>query len=125
MTTGSIILAWRIPWKEEPGRLLSMGLQESDRTDGTHTHPRTHARQHGHTFSSPLFPQDKIVTLLEMHVVLHHGSQCTCPGLSPAPEPLSCQRYAHCPLFLLLAFLPKPFYLPCPLCSLLWGSSKF
>ena len=27
MTTHSSILAWRIPWAEEPGRLLSMGLQ--------------------------------------------------------------------------------------------------
>ena len=27
MTTHSGILAWRIPWLEEPGRLLSMGLQ--------------------------------------------------------------------------------------------------
>ena len=26
------ILAWRIPWTEEPGGLQSMGLQESDRT---------------------------------------------------------------------------------------------
>ena len=26
----SSILAWRIPWTEEPGRLLSMGSQESD-----------------------------------------------------------------------------------------------
>ena len=25
MTTHSSILAWRIPWIEEPGRLLSMG----------------------------------------------------------------------------------------------------
>ena len=25
--THSIILAWRIPWKEEPGRLQSKGLQ--------------------------------------------------------------------------------------------------
>ena len=24
------ILAWRIPWTEEPGGLQSMGLQESD-----------------------------------------------------------------------------------------------
>jgi len=30
MATHSIILAWRIPWTEEPGRLLSMGSQESD-----------------------------------------------------------------------------------------------
>ena len=27
MTTHSSILAWRIPWREEPGRLLSTGLQ--------------------------------------------------------------------------------------------------
>ena len=26
------ILAWRIPWTEEPGRLQSMGSQESDMT---------------------------------------------------------------------------------------------
>ena len=30
ITTHSSILAWRIPWTEEPGRLQSMGLQESD-----------------------------------------------------------------------------------------------
>ena len=29
----SAILAWRIPWTEEPGRLLSMGLQELDKTE--------------------------------------------------------------------------------------------
>ena len=28
----SSILAWRISWTEEPGRLQSMGLQESDMT---------------------------------------------------------------------------------------------
>ena len=27
MATHSSILAWKIPWKEEPGRLQSMGLQ--------------------------------------------------------------------------------------------------
>ena len=27
MTTHSSILAWRIPWTEEPGRLQSMGPQ--------------------------------------------------------------------------------------------------
>ena len=32
MATYSNILAWRIPWTEEPGRLQSMGLQESDMT---------------------------------------------------------------------------------------------
>ena len=31
MATHSSILAWKIPWTEEPGRLQSMGLQELDR----------------------------------------------------------------------------------------------
>ena len=29
MATHSSILAWRIPWTEEPGRLQSMGLQRA------------------------------------------------------------------------------------------------
>ena len=33
MTTHSSILAWRIPWTEEPGRLQSMGSQELDTTE--------------------------------------------------------------------------------------------
>ena len=30
MATGSSMLAWEIPWTEEPDGLQSMGLQESD-----------------------------------------------------------------------------------------------
>ena len=33
MATHSGILAWRIPWPEEPGGLQSMGSQESDSTE--------------------------------------------------------------------------------------------
>ena len=33
MATHSSILAWKIPWTEEPGGLQSMGLQESDVTE--------------------------------------------------------------------------------------------
>ena len=40
--THSSILAWKIPWTEEPGRLQSMGSQESDMTvhadNGCQTH---------------------------------------------------------------------------------------
>ena len=32
MATHSSILAWEIPWTEEPGRLQSIELQESDTT---------------------------------------------------------------------------------------------
>ena len=39
MATYSSILAWEIPWTEEPGGLQSMGLQKSDMTEHTlHTH---------------------------------------------------------------------------------------
>ena len=30
MATHSSILAWETPWTEEPGRLQSLGLQETD-----------------------------------------------------------------------------------------------
>ena len=33
MTIHSSILTWRIPWTEEPGRLQSIGSQESDMTE--------------------------------------------------------------------------------------------
>ena len=33
MATYSSILAWKIPWMEEPGRLLSMRSQELDMTE--------------------------------------------------------------------------------------------
>ena len=33
--THSSILAWRIPWMEEPGGLQSMGCKESDTTEVT------------------------------------------------------------------------------------------
>ena len=40
MATHSSILAWRIPWTEEPGGLRSIGSQRvgHDRSDVAHTH---------------------------------------------------------------------------------------
>ena len=37
MATHSSILAWEIPWTEEPGRLQSMGSQESQTGLSEHT----------------------------------------------------------------------------------------
>ena len=50
MATHSSVLAWRIPWTEEPGRLQSMGLQRvghdgSDLAHKQHLHPRTRRGQ--------------------------------------------------------------------------------
>ena len=45
MATHSSILAWRIPWEEERGRLQSMGCKQPDtieRRTHTHTHTHTH-----------------------------------------------------------------------------------
>ena len=36
MASHSSTLAWKIPWTEEPGRLQSMGLLESDTTERLH-----------------------------------------------------------------------------------------
>ena len=38
MATHSDILAWRIPWTEEPGGLQPRGPQESDTTERLSTH---------------------------------------------------------------------------------------
>ena len=37
MATHSSILAWEMPWTEEPGGLPNMGLQRSQRRLGVHT----------------------------------------------------------------------------------------
>ena len=43
LATHSSILAWRIPWTEESGRLQFIGHKESDTTEQlTHTHTHTH-----------------------------------------------------------------------------------
>ena len=38
MAAHSSILAWRIPWTEEPGRLQSMGSEELDTTERLNHH---------------------------------------------------------------------------------------
>ena len=47
MATHSSILAWRMPWTEEPGGLQPMGSQRGDTTE----HRR--AQTHCHVTSSP------------------------------------------------------------------------
>ena len=42
MATRSSILAWRIPWTEEPGELQCMELQSQTRLSDSHTHTHTH-----------------------------------------------------------------------------------
>ena len=51
MAIHSSILAWKILWTEEPGRLQSSGLQESDMIEHVPVHVRacTHTHTHTHT----------------------------------------------------------------------------
>ena len=46
MITHSSILAWRIPWTEEPGSLQSIECKESDMTE----HAQMHIQIHIHLF---------------------------------------------------------------------------
>ena len=40
VATHSSILAWKIPWTEEPGKLQSMGSQQLDTTERLNVHAR-------------------------------------------------------------------------------------
>ena len=51
MATYSSILAWRIPWTEEPGRLQTMGLQRV-----RHDRVTQHTARFGHPRVSPVHP---------------------------------------------------------------------
>ena len=54
MATHSNILAWRIPWTEELGRLQSMGSQRVGH-DWTTEHAREHAFAHTHTHTHGIY----------------------------------------------------------------------
>jgi len=49
MATHSCVLAWRIPWREEPGRLQAMGLQRVGHDCVTFTHFTTSFSEHSLT----------------------------------------------------------------------------
>ena len=49
MATHSSILAWTIPWTEEPEGCSPWGHRESDATEHTHAHTHTHTCVCAHT----------------------------------------------------------------------------
>ena len=53
MATHSSILAWRIPWTEEPDGLQFTGSQRVGQDWVTNTHKHTHTHIHTHTQESP------------------------------------------------------------------------
>ena len=64
MTIHSCILVWKIPWKEEPGRLLSMGLQKTwTQTQQPSISHHACAHTHTHTHTSNLCVHAKSLQL--------------------------------------------------------------
>ena len=55
MATGTTVLAWRVPWTEEPGGLQSMSLKELDMTEWVCMCACTHTHTHSY---SPVPKQD-------------------------------------------------------------------
>ena len=72
MATYSSILAWKIPWTEEPGRLQSRGLQRFGQNWETE---HTHIINYGHM----LFIQFSSVT--QSCLTLCNSMNCSMPGL--------------------------------------------
>ena len=54
MTTHSSILAWKIPWREESGRLYPCGHKDLDTTEQLSTYKHTHTHTHTNKLESPL-----------------------------------------------------------------------
>jgi len=109
METHSTILAWRIPWTEEPGGLQSMGLQRVGHdwmTEYAHTTPNTSLKK---LFIWLLFAPGfaahgillwhccsvtKSCPTLQLHGLQH--ARLPCPPLSPGVSSNSCPLTCWC-----------------------------
>ena len=114
MATHSSIFAWEIPWTEEPGRLLFMGLQRV-----RHDLASKQQQQHNHSYISLLLLLDSIVNsspLLSPKRAAQTGHGCygadnralkssvtpTCPGIKGPQQGLASGPFpnvAFSPLF--------------------------
>ena len=105
MATHSSILSWKIPWTEEPGRLLSTGLKRVGH-DWVTEHARKRAGQPGGWRPGPLAPiwdgssgssqlQNSLWAGLGPRLGWHHSS--TSPSLHPASSHPShrCWSWRH------------------------------
>ena len=89
MATHSSILAWRIPWTEEPGGLQSMGSQESDTTDQLTLSP--------FSFFYGIYFPDQESNPGPLHWEDHKGSRWSL-HLNPVPIPKSRAILMHNPI---------------------------
>lgn len=93
MATHSSILPWRIPWTERPGRLHSVGPQESDMTETTeHSHWNVSPTRAGALFfcSRADAQQIQVCRLLGFHHPPSITRPTSCPSTtSSASHPYS------------------------------------
>ena len=82
MATHSSILAWRMPWTEEPGGLQSIGRKESDTTERLHFH-----------FIKDLVEKWHIIYAFENHLTFVI-SNTSCWLFSPLESTLSFLNFA-------------------------------
>ena len=87
MTTHSSILAWRIPWTEEPGGLQSMGWAKSQTqlkqlSVRTHTHTHTHKHANRKTqmniLANPIYSFSDCFPLCEVKVKVAQSCLTLC-----------------------------------------------
>ena len=89
MATHSIVLAWEMPWTEEPGGLQSKSHKESDMAE--HAHTCTHTHIHTHSMWNSACPTVAIrwcrPSLLPptVQVCTFQGHVCTVITRHPAP----------------------------------------
>ena len=78
VATHSSVLAWRIPWTEEPGRLQSTGSQSQTRLTDGHTHEQ---RPTACLLTPTQRPSSQHNLLGPQSLCEHHyGSQLKCSG---------------------------------------------
>ena len=97
METHSSILAWRIPWTEEPGRLRSMRSQETDTTQRLNHHHHHSLRKSSYVIQILLLTY--YLTLLFLLSCLLHGKTTWLTQLPtyfvPAPTRLILAEEKH------------------------------
>ena len=89
MATHSSILAWRIPWTEEPSGLQSMGLQRV-------RHDRSNIACTNIVFNGSLWPGGLLAVIQGSSVDQNRGSRY--PSTSRGTETLCCQDPHHAEL---------------------------
>ena len=100
MATHSSILAWRIPWTEEPGGLQSMGLQRVGHDWVTNIHTHTYSLSTVQKWESLFWKEHPRVWLDNLSIgrlsMIHYGVNQPFQQKLGAKMALYQQRYGQC-----------------------------